>query len=148
MDKCNSCALYGSSGTMAGSSGQLSGSSGHPRKFPQGQTQDQVLRDAAPIPFQGINDDQDEDNGGHLHEEEGNDPIQRRQPLPYPRVHQCVQRHHPVDNILGSIRRGVTTCSRLTSFCEFYSFVSSLEPLRVNQALEDLNGSWMIRSLW
>jgi hypothetical protein len=40
-----------------------------------------------------------------------------------------VQRDHPVDNILGSIQRGVTTRSRLTNFCAFYSFVSSLEPL-------------------
>ncbi len=48
----------------------------------------------------------------------------------------------------ATIRRGVTTRSCLANFCESYSFVSSLEPLRVNQALEDLNGSWMIRSLW
>jgi hypothetical protein len=27
----------------------------------------------------------------------------------YPRVHQVIQRVHPVDNILGSIKRGVTT---------------------------------------
>jgi hypothetical protein len=40
-----------------------------------------------------------------------------------------------VDNILGSIRRGVTTRSRLANFCEFYSFVSSLEPLKVEEAL-------------
>jgi hypothetical protein len=44
-----------------------------------------------------------------------------------------------VDNILGSIRRGVTTRSRLANFCEFYSFVSSLEPLKVEEALSDLD---------
>ena len=64
-------------------------------------------------------------------------PIQRRTQLPHPRVHQSIQRDHPVDNILGSIRRGVTTRSRLASFCEHYSFVSPLEPLRVEEALED-----------
>jgi hypothetical protein len=48
-----------------------------------------------------------------------------------------VQRDHPVDNILGSIQRGVTTRSRLTNFCAFYSSVSSLEPLSVKQALGD-----------
>jgi hypothetical protein len=42
-----------------------------------------------------------------------------------------VQRDHLVDNILGSIQRGVTTHSRLSNFCAFYSFVSSLEPLSV-----------------
>ena len=62
---------------MFRSSGQLFGSSGHSRKFPQEQIQDQVFRDAAPIPFQGINNDQDEDNEGQLHEEEDQDPIQR-----------------------------------------------------------------------
>jgi hypothetical protein len=40
-----------------------------------------------------------------------------------------------VDNILGSIQRGVTTRSRLANFC--YSFVSSLEPLKVEEALGD-----------
>jgi hypothetical protein len=53
-----------------------------------------------------------------------------------------VQRDHPVDNILGSIQRGVTTRSRLSNFCAFYSFVSSLEPLSVEQALEDPD--WII----
>jgi len=52
-------------------------------------------------------------------------------------VNQSIQRDHPVDNILGSIRRGVTTRSRLASFCEHYSFVSSLEPLKVDDALGD-----------
>jgi hypothetical protein len=47
-----------------------------------------------------------------------------------------------VDNILGSIKRGVTTRSRLANFCEFYSFVSSLEPLKVEEALGDPD--WII----
>ena len=57
--------------------------------------------------------------------------------MPHPRVPQSIQRGHPVDNILGSIRRGVTTRSRLATFCEHYSFVSSLEPLKVDEALDD-----------
>jgi len=56
---------------------------------------------------------------------------------PHPRVHQSIQRDHPVDNILGSIKRGVMTHSRLANFCEHYSFVSSLEPLKVEEALGD-----------
>ena len=60
--------------------------------------------------------------------------------MPHPRVHQSIQRDHPVDNILGSIRRGVTTRSRLATFCEHYSFVSSLEPLKVDEALDDPDG--------
>ena len=42
-----------------------------------------------------------------------------------------------MDNILGSISKGVTTRSRLAIFCEHYSFVSSLEPLKVEEALDD-----------
>jgi hypothetical protein len=63
--------------------------------------------------------------------------IQRQPSVPHPRVHHTIQRDHPVDNILGSIKRGVTTRSRLANFCEFYLFVSSLEPLKVEEALGD-----------
>jgi hypothetical protein len=52
-------------------------------------------------------------------------------------VHQVIQWDHPIDNILGSIRRGVTTLSDLKNFSTFYLFVSSLEPIKVEQALED-----------
>ena len=48
-----------------------------------------------------------------------------------------LQAGHPIDNILGSIRKGVTTQSHLANFCQFYSFVSSLEPLQVDEALKD-----------
>src|SRR5438128_5442021 len=89
-----------------------------------------------------INDDQDEEHEEQSHDEEAQEPIQREQDVPHPRVHQSVQRDHPVDNILGSIQRGVTTRLRLAIFCEFYSFVSSLELLRVEQALEDPD--WVI----
>jgi hypothetical protein len=72
-----------------------------------------------------------------LEREDDDDQIQRQPLVPHPRVHQGIQRDHPVDNILGSIRRGITTRSRLAIFCEFYSFVSSLEPLKVEEALGD-----------
>jgi hypothetical protein len=63
--------------------------------------------------------------------------IQQEVSDPHPRVRQSVQRDHPVDNILGGIRRGVTTRSILANFFEHYSFVSMLEPLRVEDALGD-----------
>jgi hypothetical protein len=56
----------------------------------------------------------------------------------HPRVHQTIQRDHPVDKILGYIHKGVTTRSRITSFCENYSFVSSLEPFMVEDPVKDL----------
>jgi hypothetical protein len=42
-----------------------------------------------------------------------------------------------VDQILGDISKGVTTRSRLTNFYEHYSFVSSVEPFKVEEALQD-----------
>jgi hypothetical protein len=67
--------------------------------------------------------------------QENEELIQQEVSDPHPRVHQSVQRDHPVDNILGSIRRGVTTRSRLANCCEHYSFVSMLEPLRVEDVV-------------
>jgi hypothetical protein len=52
-------------------------------------------------------------------------------------VWATIQRNHPVDQILGDISKIVTTRSRLANFCEHYSFVSSIEPFRVEEALQD-----------
>jgi hypothetical protein len=57
--------------------------------------------------------------------------------VPPTQVRETIQRHHPVDQILGDISKGVTTCSRLANFCEHYSFVSSIEPFRVEEAMQD-----------
>jgi hypothetical protein len=38
-----------------------------------------------------------------------------------------------------TISLGVTTRSHLANFYQFYSFVSSLEPLKIEQALGDLD---------
>jgi hypothetical protein len=41
----------------------------------------------------------------HDHDDDDDDgPIQRSTQVPHPRVHQSIQRDHPVDNILGSIQ--------------------------------------------
>ena len=93
-------------------------------------------------------DDQGNDQGGAQVEETQEDaprvdndddggPIQPQSQVLHPRVHQSIQRDHPVDNILGSIQREVTTHSRLATFYEHYSFVSSLETLKVEEALDD-----------
>jgi hypothetical protein len=57
--------------------------------------------------------------------------------VPPTQVQATIQRNHPVDQILGDISKGVTTRSRLANFCEHYSFVSSIEPFRVEEALQD-----------
>jgi hypothetical protein len=61
---------------------------------------------------------------------------------PPTQVRATIQRNHPVDQILGDISKGVTTRSRLAIFCEHYSFVSSIEPFRVEEALQD--SDWVL----
>jgi hypothetical protein len=58
----------------------------------------------------GDEDDQDK---------EDDQEIQDQRP-PHPRVHQAIQRDHPVNSILGDIHKGVTTRSRVAHFCEHY----------------------------
>ena len=42
---------------------------------------------------------------------------------------------HSTDNILGCINKGVTTRKRLANFCEHHSFVSCIEPVKVEMLL-------------
>jgi len=83
-------------------------------------------------------EEQIQDDEPQADEDDDNQPLhQPSDRPPHPRVHQSVQQDHPIDNILGSIRKGATTQSHLANFCQFYSFVSSLEPLQVDEALKD-----------
>jgi cobalamin biosynthesis protein CobT len=81
------------------------------------------------------------DQGGDDNNEEDEQEIQDQR-LPHPRVHQAIQRDHPVNSILGDIHKGVTTRSRVAHFCEYYSFVSSIEPYRIEDALR--NPDWLV----
>jgi hypothetical protein len=47
-----------------------------------------------------------------------------------------------VNSILGDIQKGVITRSRVAHFCEHYSFVSSIEPYMVEDALRD--SDWVL----
>jgi hypothetical protein len=85
---------------------------------------------------------QEEDNDQGGDDDKEDDQEIQGQRTPHPRVHQAIQRDHPVDSILGDIHKGVTTRSRVAHFCEHYSFVSSIEPYRVENALRDSN--WML----
>jgi hypothetical protein len=112
---------------------------------PQAQDQPSSSNQASP-PTQDeeqAQDDENEDQEDKLPQEEDNDQggddndkdkeddqeIQGQRP-PHLRVHQAIQRDHPVNSILGDIHKGVTTRSRVTHFCEHYSFVSCIEPYR------------------
>jgi hypothetical protein len=74
------------------------------------------------------------DQGG-AHEE--HDKEEEASQIPPTQVRSTIQRNRPVDQILGDISKGVTTRSRLANFCEHYSFVSSIEPFSVEEALQD-----------
>jgi hypothetical protein len=80
----------------------------------------------------GDEDDQDKEDDQEIQD-------QRPQHL---RVHQVIQRDHPVNSILGDIHKGVTTRSRVAHFYEHYSFMSSIEPYRIENALRDPD--WMV----
>ena len=43
-----------------------------------------------------------------------------------------VARDHLLDTIIGDISRGLQTRSRLSSFCEHFLFVSSIEPKKID----------------
>jgi hypothetical protein len=46
-----------------------------------------------------------------------------------------------LDTIIGDISRGVQTRSKLALFCEHFSFVSFIEPKKIEKALRDVD--WM-----
>jgi hypothetical protein len=79
------------------------------------------------------------DQGGAQEEQVMEEEASR---IPPTQVRASIQRHHPVDQILGDISKGVTTRSRLATFCERYSFVSSIDPFRVEEALQD--SDWVL----
>jgi hypothetical protein len=96
---------------------------------PPTQDEDQAQDDESP-------QEEDNDQGGDDHgQDKEDDQEEQGQRPPHPRVHQAIQRDHPVNSILGDIHKGVTTRSRVAHFCEHYSFVSSIEPYRVEDAL-------------
>jgi hypothetical protein len=50
-----------------------------------------------------------------------------------------IARDHPLDTIIRDISRDIQTRSRLDSFCEYFSFVSSIEPKKIDEALKDVD---------
>jgi hypothetical protein len=84
--------------------------------------------------------EEDNDHRGDANDQDKEDDQVPRPP--HPRVHQAIQQDHLVNSILGDINKGVTTRSRVAHFCEHYSFVSSIEPYRVEDTLRDLD--WVL----
>jgi hypothetical protein len=113
-------------------------------QYPNDQSQEPSSNDTTP-PAQGIDQDNHEEEDEHHDQvqEESNDQGgdeddgDRGEAPPHPSVCHNVQRDHPVDNILGDIKKGVTTRSCVTNFCEHYLFVFTFEPFKVEDALYD-----------
>jgi hypothetical protein len=57
------------------------------------------------------------------------------------RIHHSLVKDHPVDQVVGDMHMGVQTHSRIASFCEHFSFISCVEPNRVDEAL--LHVDWV-----
>jgi hypothetical protein len=74
------------------------------------QAQDDENEDQEDEPPQ----EEDNDQGGDANNQDKEDEQDQR--LPHPRVHQAIQRDHPVNTILGDIHKGVTTRSRVAHF--------------------------------
>jgi hypothetical protein len=117
---------------------------------PQDLSEPQAPNDTTPPTEDHEQDQEDEQDEDQAHDQEesidqggdeddGDHQGSRIKP-PHPRVLQTVQRDHPVDNILGDIKKGVTTRSRVANFCQHYCFVSSMEPFKVQDALCDRIG--------
>jgi hypothetical protein len=95
---------------------------------PQAQDQPSSSMQASP-PTQDeeqAQDDEDQEDGPPLEEnnnqrgdedKEDDQEIQGQRP-PHPRVHQAIQRDHPINSILGDIHKGVTTRYQVAHFCE------------------------------
>jgi hypothetical protein len=102
----------------------LSSMQASPPTQDEDQAQDDENEDQEEPPQEEDNDQERDEVDQDKEDDQGPRP-------PHPRVHQAIQRDHPVNSILGDIHKGVTTRSRVAHFCEHYSFVSSIEPYRV-----------------
>jgi hypothetical protein len=116
---------------------------------PNNQHQETFSNDTTP-PAQGLDQDnqeedvepndqgQEESNNQEGDEDDGD----KGEAPAHPRVRQNVRRDHLVDNILGDIKKRVTTRSCVENFCKHYSFVSSFEPFEVEVVRSDLD--WVV----
>jgi hypothetical protein len=93
-------------------------------------------------PTQGdeqVPQEEGQDQGGSQEEQVVEEEASKAPPT---QVRVTLQRNHPMDQFLGDISKGVTTRSRLANFYEHYSFVSSIEPFRVEEVMQDPN--WVL----
>jgi hypothetical protein len=103
------------------------------------QVQDQPSSSTMVQPPTQDEEEVPQDNGmdkGGAQEQEEKEKEEVPHALPT-HVRTNIQRDHPVDEILGDISKKVTMHSCIANSCEHYSFVSSIEPFKVEEALQD-----------
>jgi hypothetical protein len=74
---------------------------------PPTQDEDQAQDDENEDQEDELPQEEDNDQGGDANDQDKEDEQDQRPP--HPRVHQAIQRDHPVNTILGDIHKGVTT---------------------------------------
>ena len=84
----------------------------------------------------------DKANNNEERQEEEQDNEEYVPPRPTQKLSQVragASRDHPAEQIFDDIQTGRITRSktRLANFCEHYSFISSIEPMKVEEALDD-----------
>ncbi|KAK1620384.1 hypothetical protein QYE76_025901, partial [Lolium multiflorum] len=80
--------------------------------------------------------------GEDLNRDEGQEDSQEPSPQADTRREDPTTRHlrlksHSLQNIIGDLKRNVTTRRQLANFCAHHAFVSKEEPLKVDDALKD-----------
>ena len=80
-----------------------------------------VLEGGSAAPTQSAATDSTPARGQNLlpifEQDDDDDPEDEQEAIKHPRLRQTIQRDHLVDNILGSLRKGVTTHSHLANIC-------------------------------
>ena len=78
-----------------------------------------------------VNNEEDQE------EEQDEEDVQPRPRQKLSRVRARIAKDHPIEKIYKDIQTGRITRSKthFTNFCEHYSFISSIEPMKVEEAL-------------
>ena len=101
--------------------------------------QDEPRRPPSPPPRENNNANKNQEIQEEEQDNEEDVPPRPKQKLS--RVRARVSRDHPVEQIFDGIQTGriARSKTRLANFCEHYSFISSIEPMKVEDALDDLD---------
>ena len=126
-----------------------------PQPSEQDQGQDQPQDGGEPpsdaqgqvLPFQQVQDqehaqDQEQAQDGAQDDQVTPPPLTSEEELEHRAAKiasKLTTKGHLMENVVGSLRKGVSTRRQLANSCEHQAFVSCVEPQKVYEALEDLD---------